>query len=285
MAGSANGGGLYLATSLPDALAALAERGAAGAPMAGATWIMRRPGQQGHDGRAYVGLSRIAALRQITVEPDQIRIGACATHAELAVALADLPECRVLAEAAGRSANPSVRAVATVGGNLCAHDFAAADLVPALLCLDATAEVTGKGGTERLALADFLAMRASLEPGRVLTELVVPRRAMRSAHVRLPLRVAGDYPVAMVSLAATLDGGEQVEAVRLAVGSVEKVARRWPALEERLQGQALDPDGAAEAAKGLLDGFQARDGVEVSGSYRLRVLPALVRRAVAAALA
>ena len=62
--GSANGGGLYLATSLPDALAALAERGAAGAPMAGATWIMRRPGQQGHDGRAYVGLSRIAALRQ-----------------------------------------------------------------------------------------------------------------------------------------------------------------------------------------------------------------------------
>ena len=66
---------------------------------------------------------------------------------------------------------------------------------------------------------------------------------------------------------------------------MEPVARRWPELEERLQGQALDPDAAAQAAKGLLDGFQARDGVEVPGSYRLRVLPALVRRAVAAALA
>src|ERR1700681_4391481 len=34
---------LHIATSLSDALAALADRGRSGAPLAGATWIMRAP--------------------------------------------------------------------------------------------------------------------------------------------------------------------------------------------------------------------------------------------------
>ncbi len=275
-----------MAASLADALAALAERGAEGAPLAGATWIMRAP-LRGEAHLAYVGLSGIPALRALSIGETEIGIGACVSHAHLARALAALPEVRALAEAAGRSANPAIREVATVGGNLCSAAFAAADLVPALLCLDAAVELAGPGGTERLPLADFLAQRDRLPPGTVLARAIVPRPIAagatgRSAHIRLPLRAAGDYPAAIVSLAVALDGDGRVATARLAVGSVEPVARRWTALEERLAGRPLDPDQAAGAAADLAGAFRPREGIEASGAYRLRVLPALVRRAVAA---
>ncbi len=276
---------LYLPPSLPVALDALAERGPDGAVLAGGTWIMRGPIRHEPMARAYVAVSHLPSLQQVMVTDAAVEIGAGVTHAALAAALAGHQELAALAQAAGLSANPAVRAVATVGGNLCATAFAAADLVPALLSLDAQVELAGHAGIERMALARFLAIRAALEPGRLLTRIVVPRRPARSAHVRLTLRKAGDYPVAIVSLAAELDAAGRVRAARVAVGSVEAVARRWDELEAALIGRPLDPGHAATAAAALGDGFTARDGVEAPGWYRLQVLPTLVRRAVAAVTA
>src|SRR6202051_2759467 len=100
----------YVARSLPDALAALADRGRAGAPLAGATWIMRGPiRQEPQLGLSYVAISKIDELRNVEILDHEIRIGACVTHAELATSLASLPECRGLAKAGGGSDSPAVR--------------------------------------------------------------------------------------------------------------------------------------------------------------------------------
>ncbi|MFC3226118.1 FAD binding domain-containing protein [Marinibaculum pumilum] len=283
---------LYMATSLADAVAALAARGPSAAPMAGATWIMRSGLRDEAHRPSYVALSQIAELSEVAVDADAVSIGACVTHARLASALADAPggvpfDLQVLAQAAAGAANPQVRAVATVGGNLNAIGFAAADLVPALLCLDASVEIARPDGSESMKLDRFLAAREDLSPGSLVARIRVPRsagsgRSWRSAHARLPLRVAGDYPAAIVSLAVALDEAGAIAEARVAVGAVENVARRWPELEARLTGGSPDPEAAAAAAKELRHGFTARDGVEAPGSYRLQVLPALVRRAMAA---
>lgn len=272
-----NGHRLHMAASLADAVAALAERAGEGAPLAGATWIMRAPLRREPAASAYVGIARIPELRRIDIDDRSVAIGACVSHAQLAAALAPHAECRALAQAAGHSANPAIRRMATVGGNLSTSAFAAADLVPALLCLDAEVELQIGGTGERMALQRFLAHRTSLEPGWLLNRVIVPRRPRRSAHVRLPLRRAGDYPVAIVSLAVEDEG-----AVSVAIGSVEPVARRWPALEAALKGDALDPVRAAARAADHLDGFNGRAGIEAPGWYRVEVLPVLVGRAVAA---
>jgi aerobic carbon-monoxide dehydrogenase medium subunit len=273
---------LYVPATLDDAVAALTERGADGAPLAGATWIMRAPLRRERHDFCYVALSKIEALQHLTVGDREISIGACVTHAELASRLAALPDCRALASAAGSAANPAIRQVATIGGNLCAENFAAADLMPALLCLDADVEVEAPGGAERMALSRFLKMRATLEPGHVLRRVIVPRAPRRSAHVRLPLRKAGDYPVAIVSVAVTLNASGGVDNAKVAVGSVEPAARRWPELEVELVDRRLDPLRAAEKAESCCGAFRARDGIEAPGWYRLKVLPSLVRRAVQA---
>ncbi len=270
---------LYVAASLADAVDALADRGAAGAPLAGATWIMRAGLRQEKRDLAYVALTKIDELGQVAILDHQIRIGACVTHAQLAILLSGLPECRALAEAAGRSANPAIRQMATIGGNLCTVNFAAADLVPALICLDTRVELLTRKGTEEVSIEKFLALRAHLDPDCLVRSVVIPRKACRSAHIRLPLRKAGDYPVAIVSVAAELGSGNMVESARVAVGSVEPTARRWEELESALVGRRLDPGYAAELAERHTESFQGRDGIEASGWYRIKVLPSLVRRA------
>ena len=273
---------LYVARSLPDALAALADRAHAAAPLAGATWIMRAPIRRERLAPAYVAISRIDELRHVEILESEIRIGACVTHAELAISLALLPECRALAHAAGNSANPAVRQVATIGGNLCASAFAASDLAPALTCLDAEIDLETSGGSERMTVERFLEARTSVGPGCLVRGVVIPRAARRSVHIRLPLRKAGDYPVAIVSLAATLNANGIVETARVAVGSVEPAARRWKRLEADLIGHPIDPLRAAEKAEEYAGDFHARDGVEAPGWYRVKVLGSLVRRAVQA---
>jgi aerobic carbon-monoxide dehydrogenase medium subunit len=275
---------IYVAPSLAAALDALGDYGGAGAAFAGGTWIMRSPIRHEPLRAHYVAIGRIAELGAVRIEADAVEIGAAVTHAALAAALADLPEFAGLAAAAVRSANPAIRSMATIGGNLATSDFAAADCVPALLCLDAEIEVAGPDGRERMKLEHFLNIRSTLAPGRLVTQIVLPRSDRKTAHARLPLRKAGDYPVAIVSLSVSLDAAGRVQAARIAVGSVEPVARRWERLETALIGHPLDAAEAARGATELTDEFVGRDSVDAPAWYRVNVLPGLVRRAAATAL-
>src|SRR5262249_15018494 len=162
----------------------------------------------------------------------------------------------------------AIRAMATIGGNLSASDFAAADCVPALLCLDAEIEIAGRRDRERMRLDHFLSIRSTIEPGRLVTRIILPRSDRKTAHARLPLRKSVDYRVAIVSLAVSFDAAAFVQSARVAVGSVEPVARRWTRLEAALLGRPLDPVGAAESASELASEFASRDDVDAPAWYR-----------------
>lgn len=262
--------------TLPEALAAIS---AGGRPVAGATWILRAPLRHEPMPRHLVSLAGIEALARPEPRPGALVLGAMATHEALIATIPPGRELRALALVAERAANPGIRRIATLGGNLCAADFAASDLVPALLCLDARVALASPAGPETLPMEDFLARRRDLA-GALLTHVEIPRADRRSAHERLPMRRAGDYPCAIVSLSATLVDGV-IRDIRIALGAVEPVPRRWRALESALAGQRLDPAAAETAARDLAGALAARDAVDAPGWYRLSVLPALLRRALA----
>lgn len=263
-----------------DSVATVAEvvaaRAAGAAVLAGGTWMMRDPRRGVALPERIVALSKIAELQSVEVLDDRVSIGASVTHAALSNAIAAVPGLEGLAAAAKGAANPAIRRVATVGGNICTTDFAAADLVPALLVLDAEVELALADGPRIMSLSEFLKERAALLNAALLTRVIVPRNAIASAHIRLPLRKAGDYPVAIVSVARSPGG-----AICVAVGSVEPIARRWTALEAALARKAVTPEEAQALAEKTND-FIGRDGIEAEGWYRREVLPALVRRAFAA---
>jgi carbon-monoxide dehydrogenase medium subunit len=265
------------ATSVAEAVSALCNHGGAQV-VAGATWLMRAPLRGEGLPKSVVSISGITELCEIEIGTTHLSIGACVTHATLAATLATVDECRGLADAAGQSANPAIRSVATVGGNLSTVDFAAADLVPALLALEAEIDYHSADGAKRMGLETFLATRTTLGPG-LITRIEVPRGSFRTAHARLPLRKAGDYPVAIVSVKANPGPDGAFHTLRIAVGSVEPTARRWPALEAAIEGRTLSASEIAAVATDLAGDFSGRDGIEAPGWYRVQVLPALVRRA------
>ena len=263
--------------SVEEAVAAVVEGGAN--PLAGATWILRAPLRGEALAEGYAVLGGAEDLCAVEIGEAGIRIGAAVTHAALSVALVGVEGFVGLAQAASEAANPAVREVATVGGNLCAAGFAASDLAPALIAAGAEVEIHSAAGVERQSVEAFLAARATRPPGWLLTRIFAPRLARLSAHARLPLRQAGDYPVAILSLSLERRADGPIASARVAVGSVEPVARRWPGLEQALEGQTLDPDAAAEWARARLGDFEGRDGVEAPGWYRTQVLPGLARAA------
>lgn len=272
-------GAIRCPTSLAEAVEILSDQNNDLVPMAGATWLMRAGRRKHPMPTGFLSLSRIAELREIRQTPDQVTIGALVTHQGLADALAPDPRFQGLAHAGGGSANPGVRQLATLGGNLCTRDFAAGDIVPALLAADATLELSGQAVP--VPLAEYLATRDVRPKGELVLRAILPGAAGLSAHARLTLRAAGDYPVAIVSVAAKLDGDNRLTSLRIAVGAVETVARHWTGLEQALLGQMLDPDQFAQCAALHLAEFTGRDAVDATGAYRLRVLPTLLRRAFA----
>lgn len=268
------------ATSIDEALTA---RRQGASVLAGGTWMMRDPRRGVGIPGSVVALFGIPALTAVEVGHESIVIGAVVTHTALARALHGVAGFEGLVAAAEGAANPGIRGVATVGGNLCTMDFPAADLIPALLVCDATVEIETLDGPKHVAIQEFMKDRPSLLADAILTKVHLRRDLTASTHVRLPLRKAGDYPVAIVSLA--VDTGR---CCRIAVGSVEPGARRWTALEQAF---AAEPGGFpqdAERASALAlehNDFQGRDGVDAQGWYRRQVLAPLVGRGLAALLA
>jgi aerobic carbon-monoxide dehydrogenase medium subunit len=254
--------------TVQDALADLDDLGPDGAPLAGATWIMRGALPR----RAYVALGGLTELRGARADAEVLTIGALATHRDLA-RLQDAP--RVLRQAAGRSAFPAVRAVATLGGNLATAGFPEADLVPALLAADATVALAG---ARDMPVGDYLAARPA---GALVLGVRIPLVAgRRSGYERLTVRGAGEYPVASVAVSVDLADGV-VRAARVAVGAVGDVARLSEAAARVLVGSTLEEDAAQAAGRAAAAELTGRDGHDAPGWYRTAVLPGLLRRALA----
>jgi aerobic carbon-monoxide dehydrogenase medium subunit len=146
-----------------------------------------------------------------------------------------------------------------------------------LLALDARVVVAAGGRREHFGIVDFLSRRSCLTG--IVTSFLAPRSPRRAAHVRLPLRKAGDYPVAIVSVSTAIDHERRLGNPRISVGSVEAVGRRWTHLENVLDGSVLSPQSASRRAESMVGDFVGRDGIEAPGWYRVKVLPVLVRRA------
>ncbi|WP_272001942.1 FAD binding domain-containing protein [Roseovarius sp. ZX-A-9] len=275
---SANTDALFLRPT--DIKAALVAMDGGAVPVAGGTWVMRASLRGDSNDQAFVSLSQIDALHEVAEGEDFLRIGALVTHDHLADFARNLPELGALTQAAGMSANPAIRRTATIGGNICARGFTAADLVPALLALNATVEVHSSSRQDTTPIAEYLQARTQRRAAGLLTTISVPRKRGHSAHARALLRKAGEYPIANISAFIDMDANNTIKTVRIAVGAVEAMPKRWHSLEKALLGQPFSAD-AADMARDLLDDFTPRDSVDAPDWYRLRVLPGLVRQAFA----
>src|ERR1700737_3803632 len=142
-----------------------------------------------------VDLHGIAALKGLRRDGDTIVIGAMTTQHELLASNTIATSLPILHEAALLIADPQVRYMGTIGGNV-ANGDPGNDMPALMMTLGASYRLEGQNGTPEIAAAEFYqgAYFTALEPGEILTEIMVPVPAAGHGYAYEKLkRKVGDY--------------------------------------------------------------------------------------------
>jgi len=233
-----------------------------------------------------VDLKHLPGMREIRLSDDGwLVIGAACTMNQVGLHGVVLEHYGVLAEGCNSVASYQLRNRATIGGNLC-NASPAADTAPALLCLEAVAEIYGPAGVRRVPMNDFFTGpgRTVLQAGEFLIGVHLPPAAGRSAgaYNKLGRTKIGD--ISMVSVAVNCAASADAATWRIAIGAAGPTPLR--ALDaERSLGEDASPEGVARAAE--LAGKAARpiDDIRGSAAYRRAMVQVLARRGIEKVLA
>lgn len=271
---------VLIPTSLPELWSALREQPSAHLYAGGTDLLVkRRAGLL--EPAILIHLGRIEALRGVTADGDGLRLGAGCTHRELledAQVRAALP---VLTQALQTLGSPPIRAMGTLGGNLCTAS-PAGDSLPPLYALDVEVELLSTAGQRRLRIAEFIQGpgRTALQPGEILAAVQVrpPPAGIRHHFEKVGARNA--LACSLVSLAALieLDAAQQVVWARLAWGSVGPTVIRCPEAEQRLLGEPLSPDALGAAAALARRAVSPITDLRADADYRRQVAGNLLLR-------
>ena len=196
--------------SVQEAVTLLAELGDNGRALAGGHSLipmmklrLAAPGN-------LVDLAGIGELKGVRADGNDIVIGAMTTQHELIASSLLADKIPLLRETSLQIADPQVRYVGTLGGNV-ANGDPGNDMPAAMVCLGASYDVTGKTGGRRIGAREFYqgTYLTALEIGEVLTAVRIPRPAAGHgwAYEKLKRKV-GDYATAAAAVMLTMKGGK-----------------------------------------------------------------------------
>ena len=197
-------------TSVKEAVSLLAQWGDDGRALAGGHSLIPmmklRLAMPAH----LVDLAGISELKGVRADGNDVVIGAMVTQHELVASELLTAKVPLLRETSLQVADPQVRYVGTIGGNV-ANGDPGNDMPAVMMCLGASYHVTGQGGESRIAARDFYqgAYFTALETGNVLTavRIPVPPAGHGYAYEKLKRKI-GDYATAAAAVVLTMAGGK-----------------------------------------------------------------------------
>jgi carbon-monoxide dehydrogenase medium subunit len=276
-------------TTLDEAVGLLEEHADEASLIAGGTALLIMLRERVYQPPYLIDLKTVPGLDQIRHEPGVgLRLGALVCHRDVELSPLVRERLPVLAETYRQVGNVRVRHAATVGGNL-AHGDYRLDPPGPLVALHGVARIAGPAGPREVPLEEFfLGLYATaLEPGEILTEVVVPDPPPRTyaAYLKYTSLSAMDWPCLGVAAAVTLAADGTCDDLRLVLTSVSSTPVLVQGVADRVRGQRLtaallDEIGAEAAA-------QAEPTPDIRGSewYKREMARVFSGRAIRAALA
>jgi carbon-monoxide dehydrogenase medium subunit len=212
---------------------------------------------------ALVDLKRVAGLRDIRLDGDQLVIGAGVTHDELATDPVVQSHAPLLADVEARVGNARVRAQGTIGGNLCFAE-PRSDVATALMALDGAVSLQSSAGSRTLPVSEFVLgpYWTARDPGELLVDVRVPLPAAGGVYLKFQVTERPTVGVAAVTVGATC---------RLVIGAVGELPRVF----DFAGWDDVDADALAAQIEPVPD---------LTGSieYKRHVTAVFVRRAISA---
>jgi len=231
-----------------------------------------------------IDLAGVADLKGIREDGRDIVIGAMTTQHEVIESELLGKKIPILRETSLVIADPQVRYVGTLGGNV-ANGDPGNDMPAVMMCLNASYHAAGKSGERRIAAREFYqgAYFTALEPGEIVTDIRIPAPPAGHGYAYEKLkRKVGDYATAAAAVVLTMSGGK---VARCSIG-LTNVAETPLWAEEAakiLTGSTLDAatlKKAVTAAEAITS--PATDG-RGPAAYRSKMAGVMLTRALARA--
>jgi aerobic carbon-monoxide dehydrogenase medium subunit len=232
-----------------------------------------------------IDINAIPNLAYVREGNGSLCIGALAREAELEESELVRTRFPILHDTVAVIADPLVRNLATVGGNL-AHGDPANDHPATMLALRAEVIATGPSGQRSIAIADFFqdSLATALAQDEILTEIRIPtsRGSSGGAYLKLERKV-GDYATAGVAAVLEMQDGI---CQRAGIGLTNAGATPIPArqAEEFLEGQRVDEEAVREAARLAAGEAHPWDDLRGSEDYKRDMVRVLAVRTLRLAL-
>jgi carbon-monoxide dehydrogenase medium subunit len=271
--------------SFEEAVARLAELGPEAKVLAGGCSLIPLMKLRLAEPPHLVDIGRVPDAAYLREVDGELRIGALTREADVEASPVVAARYPILADASAVIADPSVRNMGTLGGNL-AHGDPANDHPAVMLALRATVVALGPGGERAIPAGTFFVdlFQTALEPGEILTEIRVPEPAPGSGagYVKLERQV-GDFAIAAAAAAVRLEDGRIAEA-SIALTNAGPTALRATGAEEALAGR--NPDGAAlrDAAAAAREAAEPWPDLRGTTQLKQRLAGVAVERALRLAI-
>jgi len=269
-------------TTLKKAFSLMEKHGDDARVIAGGTSLIIMMRQRLLMPKVVISLGRIPKFDRIAYNSkDGLRIAAGARHRDIELSSAVKKHYPLLHETFRKVAQPRIRNMGTVGGNLAAGD-PLTDPGASLIALDAEVTLTSSKGQRILPLDEFFIdyYQTAMEPGELLTGIHVPPPQRPGwSHIKFTPRSIEDF--ATVGVAITLQGHNGTcDDIRIGLNSVASTIVRARKAEEVLRGKPITDaalQGMGEVASTECDPTDDNRG---SAEYKLDLVKVLVPRAV-----
>jgi len=192
----------------------------------------------------------------------------------------------LLADTTRVIADPLVRNLSTLGGNL-AHADPANDHPATMLAYGAEVVATGPKGERTIPIGDFFTgpFETSLAQDEILTEIRIPspNGSSGGAYEKLERKV-GDFATAAVAAQVKLGEKGVVEQAGIGLTNVGLTPIKATAAEESLQGKEADEAAISEAAQLASEAAEPEGDPRGSVEYKRAMIKTLTHRAIKTAV-
>ncbi len=176
--------------------------------LAGGTDLLIQQALESSPETVVVSLRDIEDLRQIgETEGGEIFIGAMTSHADVAQSPLVIRYFPALARASNWVGSPSIRNLATIGGNIC-NASPSADTAPPLLAYDAKAIIVSPSGQKVTDIEDFFTGPSTsvLKTGEILKGfMLTPKPGWIADYEKLGIRKAMEIAIVNICVAMAID--------------------------------------------------------------------------------
>jgi carbon-monoxide dehydrogenase medium subunit len=232
-----------------------------------------------------IDINRIEGLSYIKEENGYMAIGALTRETDVDGSPLVQQKYALLADTAKVIADPLVRNLATLGGNL-AHADPANDHPATMLAYNAQVVAVGPGGERTIPIDNFFVglFENSLSDSEILKEIRIPTPGANSGGAYLKIeRKVGDYAVSAVAVQLTMNG-DTCTAARIGLTNVSPIPMRATNAEQALVGKVVT-DAVLEAV-GQAAAAECDPSADLRGSveYKRDLIRVLTKRAIRQAI-